>query len=168
MSPRDSGRELAPDEEDLSACAEKNSTGCRGVVGPVPSATLHENSGPCGMSFTKQRYKKDWGVSRGLGANAGVNFYLGGSRAHPCKEQFRFLFVSQSRHGIHARGAARGDIAGSEGDNDQENRDTEKGEGIGGADAEKKSFHQAGQGECGGDTPLRIGCVHQHRHVADL
>ncbi len=69
------------------------------------------------------------------------------------------LFVTQGDHGIGAHGAARGNVAGHEGDGQQQNRHGRKCERVGCSDAEeftgKNARERKGRGEADGEAQNR-------------
>src|ERR1700683_4025081 len=92
-----------------------------------------------------------------------------------------FSFVPQRDHGIDANGAARGNVAGNDCDEDEQNCRRGKRCGIAGADREEKAGHQPGKrersdhsddnpGECDSsslveDYAKNVGALRSERHA---
>src|SRR5215470_4986518 len=67
------------------------------------------------------------------------------------------LFAAEGGDGIDADGAARGDVGGSERDDDEQERDAAKGDGVVRADSKEKRRDEANQHESSGQTDGNAG-----------
>ena len=62
------------------------------------------------------------------------------------------LFVAEGDDGVDAHGAAGGDVAGQQGDSDQQYKDQGEGGRVGGLDGEEQACEQAGEGKRSAET----------------